>query len=62
MCNISHQEISPGDLDIFCSISGKPITITDNYGMWCEDKCEYEKSVEAQKMILEVLDKFFLVK
>ena len=25
-----------------CSVSGKPMTVTNELGMWCEDMCGYE--------------------
>lgn len=37
------------DADITCTICGRPITHSDEYGMWCDNECEREKSVKAQE-------------
>ena len=39
MCQIKMFHDSNGNTDIICSISGKPITETGDYGMQCEDRC-----------------------
>ena len=31
------------DINVTCEISGKPITISNKYGMYCEDMCGYEE-------------------
>ena len=39
-----------GDFSITCDICGKPITHTDKYGMWCEDKCGREEAKKKNSM------------
>ena len=36
---------------------GKDITITNEYGMFCEDICGYEESVEASKQVDDLISK-----
>jgi hypothetical protein len=31
------------DIQTTCKISGKPITIANDYGMFCEDMCNYDE-------------------
>lgn len=47
MCDVDAQETTLGNINIVCKISGKPITIADQNGMWCEDKCDYEQSTKC---------------
>lgn len=45
MCKPIAYELSPGHIDIVCEYTGKPITSSDMYGMWCPDLCDREKAV-----------------
>jgi len=37
------------DLEITCSVCGKPITHTTEEGMFCDDECERETPEEREK-------------
>jgi len=58
MCDVDVQEISEGNFDITCLTSGKPITISDEFGMWCEDKCNYQESIDATEELKNLLEIF----
>jgi hypothetical protein len=40
MCKILTTD-TDGAIEVTCEISGKPITETGVYGMFCEDKCGF---------------------
>lgn len=48
MCDIKVFETASnsGDLDSVCLTSGKQITETCKYGMFCEDFCDLDKAKE----------------
>lgn len=39
MCQIDHNN-SNGNVTMVCATSGKPITISNQYGMFCADNCD----------------------
>ena len=39
-----------GNVEVTCDC-GKRITVTNKYGMFCEDMCGYEESIKADKLI-----------
>lgn len=41
---------------VFCDDCGKPITITNQFGMFCDDLCGFEESVEASKSIDSLIE------
>ena len=43
------------DLSIRCKTSGKPITVSNSYGMFCEDMCDLQECKDAKVEF----DKFF---
>lgn len=60
---IEVNEPKPGHVGLTCKISGKPITRTNQYGMFCSDpECQCEKESMNQyaglKSILEQFKKF----
>ena len=44
------------DLAITCRISGKHITHSNEYGMYCDDECNLEKDKQAKKVVENLLD------
>lgn len=51
MCDIKVEETKPGHLDVTCKNTGKPITVSNKYGMFCEDKCDLEEAKQAANTI-----------
>jgi hypothetical protein len=41
---------------IVCEKTRKPITVTNKYGMFCEDMCDLKECKEADKKIEKFLD------
>lgn len=37
------------DIEIRCPHCGKLLSVTNKYGMFCEDLCGYDESVKAAK-------------
>lgn len=58
MCIIITKETSPGDIQITCKLSGKPISVTNKAGMFCEDLCQIKESEEALDDLIKLLDIF----
>ena len=61
MCQIkqNQKKVKGGiDLSLTCSISGKPITISNQYGMFCEDMCELKECKKARKEVREMIKAF----
>jgi len=52
---VSKKKDEPIDIEVVCQECGKPIVFSDNYGMFCEDRCGYEKS----KDVGDAFDKLF---
>jgi len=44
------------DIECECEISGKPITVSNEYGMFCEDLCELDENKEAYDMLHGAFD------
>lgn len=62
MCEIITKQKAPGEWDITCAISGKPIEISNENGMYCEDMCGEDndkKAGEELKDMLSSLNKMF---
>ena len=47
MCDFDQTWPSPDEVVITCKNTGKPPTVTNKYGMFCEDLCGFEACVEA---------------
>jgi hypothetical protein len=58
MCDVRTMETKPGCWVISCGISGKPITESNKYGMFCEDMCELKQCKAASKVILDLIKMF----
>ena len=43
------------DIEVICTNSGKPITISNEYGMFCEDMCDYPDAKNLHKDLKAVL-------
>jgi hypothetical protein len=39
------------DAHVFCDDCGKDITVSNVYGMFCEDMCGYDESVKAKQEV-----------
>ena len=39
------------EVSVMCKTSGKPITISNEYGMFCEDLCDLQKNKDATKLL-----------
>jgi len=59
MCKIaqSFTTLPSGNenVDITCEISGKPITVANKYGMFCEDMCGFEQEKEAYTLGMNLI-------
>ncbi len=61
MCEIIGTKTpAPGggfDLSMICATSGKPVNVGTKYGIFCEDMCDYQAAVEADKKLDTLIDK-----
>lgn len=46
-----------GGIDVLCKC-GKPIVISNEYGMFCEDMCGYEESKKAAEAMGPLIEEF----
>lgn len=62
MCKIkTFKNINDNDeieYNLICEISGKPISQSNEYGMFCDDLCEYEENVVAGEKINNLINHF----
>ena len=42
-----------------CSKSGKPMTVTNELGMWCEDMCDYEETKKKMDSLMGLITSIF---
>lgn len=51
MCDIDYSEQAANgggiNVGLKCKTSGKPITVSNKYGMFCEDKCDLQENKDA---------------
>ena len=47
-----------GSVDVTCDDCGKPITHSNEFGMFCEDNCGLQESKEAKKVVMSMLGQF----
>jgi len=47
------------DMNVLCSRCGKPITVSNKYGMFCEDLCGLEESKRAGREISKAFGGLF---
>ena len=52
--NITNDE--NGNFDIRCSVCGEPISVVDEFGMFCKNLCGREESVKAQEQYGNILN------
>jgi len=45
-----------GTIEAICDC-GKPLVIMDEYGMFCKDKCGYQESIQAKKIVEDFIKK-----
>ncbi len=55
MCKIV-QKFNNGNLKVTCTKSNKPLSVTNQWGMFCEDLCNLEECKKAEKKINKILD------
>lgn len=46
------------DVNLTCKTTGKPIVIINQYGMYCEDKCELKQDKLAEKQARKFVETF----
>ena len=46
------------DLSLTCKICGEPITHSNEYGMYCENKCGIEDDKKAKEKIEKIFKRF----
>ena len=46
------------DIEVTCDSCGLPIVYTDQYGMFCKDRCGYRESIKAKKTFDVMLKAF----
>ena len=44
------------DLVLVCEKTRKPIAFSDQYGYFCEDKCDYEEAIKFDKALDKMID------
>lgn len=44
------------DIGVVCEISGKPITVTNKYGMFCVDMCDFDEAKEAHDLLTNAIN------
>lgn len=49
--------ISGDNAHIYCDDCGKDITVSNEYGMFCEDLCGLEESIKAGKEIDKLIER-----
>jgi hypothetical protein len=59
MCEIAQRakKLPKGrfDLSLTCKKTGKPITVSNQWGMFCEDLCDLEACKDAEKLGMELI-------
>ena len=55
MCEIKQKETAAKgggyNLELTCKKTGKPINVSNDYGMFCEDLCDLQESKDALKKL-----------
>lgn len=55
MCDIkSDFNEKTGEAKVICTITGKPITVANDYGMYCEDLCGMDRDKELDSKMDEL--------
>ena len=55
MCDHIQKPDGPDGVLILCATTGKPITITNELGMFCEDECGKEECRKAKDQGLKLI-------
>lgn len=50
---------STGNVEVTCDDCGKPITHSNEFGMFCDDNCGLAESKVAKKDVMDFLDNMF---
>jgi len=63
MCEID-QSAKPAKaggvhLEMRCKQSGKPISVSNHYGMFCEDMCDLQENKDAEKKLKSIFPGVF---
>lgn len=56
MCEIQKSKFNKGNLAMTCKTSKKPLTVTNQWGMFCEDFCNLEECKKAEKDLNKFMD------
>ena len=63
MCGIKYNKVplptGGYDATATCRHSGKPITISNKYGMFCVDKCDLQENKDAMKQLQSIVGGMF---
>jgi len=66
MCDVEALSVENpnggADITVTCKISGKPVNISNEYGMYCEDMCGLKEDKVAKLFLdgfLKVFEKVF---
>jgi len=51
-----------GNASITCDHCGKPIVESNKYGMFCEDRCGYKRSIMAYHTLTGIIKTFSKIK
>jgi hypothetical protein len=44
-----------GDVFAYCEVCGKPLTVVNEYGMFCDEMHQYEESVKCRERLDEII-------
>lgn len=51
MCQFKGTEVTPGNIELRCTETGKKATIVTNFGWFCEDRCGFEEASRNAKLV-----------
>lgn len=62
MCDIKQKQSAANgggiNLSMTCKTSGKPITVSNEHGMFCEDMCDLQECKDAKKVLENFIQGF----
>ena len=58
MCDSIQKPDGPDGVLILCKTTGKPITITNELGMFCEDECGKAECEKARDLVETFIEAF----
>jgi hypothetical protein len=50
MCDLQQKSDGNGGITITCKTTGKPVSITNDLGMYCEEECGKAECIKARDM------------